>query len=228
MRTTPLSLSAASALAAASMVAGAAPAQAQDGRVPFTGPRIEAIVGYDHLRSGSSVDADNTRDLKQSIDGVTYGAGVGFDAALGERVRAGAEAEISDSTAKWDNNNGVPNVFNLGRVSADRDIYVGGRLGYVTSPRTMVYVKGGYTNTRFGLEGTNGTISRDQRLDTDGFRVGAGVEHQLSGNAFVKAEYRYSNYSKGEFDFNGTTPDSSRFHIDTDRHQVVVGAGLRF
>jgi outer membrane immunogenic protein len=222
MRTLSLSLLAATAIALPAV------AHAQDGAVPFTGPRIEAIVGYDHLRSGSSVDNDNTRNLKQSIDGVTYGVGVGFDAALGERLRAGVEAEISDSSAKWDNNNGVPNTFNLGRVSADRDIYVGGRLGLLTSPTTMVYVKGGYTNARFGLIATNGTVSRDQRLDTDGYRVGAGVEHQLSGNAYVKAEYRYSNYSKGEFDFNGTTPDSSRFNIDTDRHQVVVGAGLRF
>lgn len=219
-------------LLAGSAVLGAAflpvVALAQDGRVPFTGPRIEAIAGYDHLRSGSTVDNDATRDLKQSIDGVTYGAGVGFDAALGNSLRAGVDAEISDSTAKWDNNNGVPNTFNLGRVTADRDIYVGGRLGYVTSPSTMVYVKGGYTNARFGLQGTNGTVIRDQRLETDGYRVGAGLEHQLSGSAYVKAEYRYSNYSKGEFDFNGTTPDSSRFNIDTDRHQVVVGAGLRF
>jgi len=203
-------------------------AHAQGGRAPFTGLRVEAIAGYDHLRSGSSVDNDATRDLKQSIDGVTYGVGAGFDAALGERLRGGIEAEVSDSTAKWDNNNGVPNTFNLGRVSADRDIYVGGRLGLLTSPDTMVYVKGGYTNARFGLQGTNGTVIRDQRLDTDGYRVGAGIEHQLSGNAYVKAEYRYSNYSRGEFDFNGTTPDSSRFNIDTDRHQVVVGAGLRF
>lgn len=225
MKHTTLILAAGSALAAAALPAAA---QAQDGRAPFTGPRIEGIVGYDHLRSGSSVDIDNTRDLKQSLDGVTYGVGVGFDVPLGERLRAGAEAELSDSSAKWDNNNSQPNVFNLGRVTADRDIYVGARLGYVTSPRTMVYLKGGYTNARFGLQGTNGTVSQDQRLDTDGYRIGAGAEYQLSDNAYVKAEYRYSNYSKGEFDFNGSTPDSSRFNIDTDRHQVVVGAGFRF
>lgn len=216
-------LAAVGALAAASAPA----AHAQEAH-SFSGPRVEAIVGYDHLRSGSTVDNDATRDLKQSIDGITYGAGIGYDVAAGDRLRIGAEAELSDSTAKWDNNNGVPNTFNLGRVTADRDIYVGGRVGYVTGPRTMVYVKGGYTAARFGLQGTNGTVSRDQRLDTDGYRVGAGVEYALSSNAYAKVEYRYSNYSKGEFDFNGTTPDSSRFNIDTDRHQVVVGAGLRF
>lgn len=225
MRMTATLLAAGAAVTAAAVPSLAA---AQDGRAPFVGPRVEAIVGYDHLRSGSSVDNDASRDLKQSIDGVTYGVGVGYDTALGNSVRAGVEAEISDSSAKWDNNNSRPNTFNLGRVTADRDIYVGGRIGFVTSPSTMVYVKGGYTNARFGLEGTDGTVNRNQRLDTDGYRVGAGVEYQLSGNAYVKGEYRYSNYSKGEFDFAGTTPDSSRFNIDTDRHQVVVGAGLRF
>ncbi len=72
------------------------------------------------------------------------------------------------------------------------------------------------------------TVSLDQRLDTDGWRIGAGVETAISENAFAKIEYRYSNYKEAEFDFNGQTPDSSRFRIDTDRHQVVASVGLRF
>ena len=54
------------------------------------------------------------------------------------------------------------------------------------------------------------------------------MEHSINGNAYAKLEYRYSNYSRGEFDFAGQTPDSSRFSLDTDRHQVVAGVGLRF
>ncbi|WP_298199459.1 hypothetical protein [Novosphingobium sp.] len=102
------------------------------------------------------------RDLKQAIDGVTYGVGIGFDVPAGDRLRVGAEAELSDSTAKWDNNNGVPNTFNPGRVKADRDIYLGGRVGFVASPQTMVYVKAGYGNARYGQLGTNGTTSLDR------------------------------------------------------------------
>lgn len=216
-------------LATGTALAAATPALAQDDTSQaFTGPRIGAEVGYDHIRSGSSEDVDTTRDLKQSIDGVGYGAVIGYDAAVGERLRVGAEASYAGSSASWDNNNGVPNVFNLGRVQADRDIYVGGRIGYVTSPRTMVYVKGGYTNQRYSLEGTDGTTNLSQRLDTDGWRVGAGVEYALSKKGYVGLEYRYSNYTKGEFDFNGDTPDSSRFNIDTDRHQVMATVGMRF
>lgn len=194
----------------------------------FEGPRIEALVGYDNHRSGSEVDIDDTRDLKQSIDGVTYGVGVGYDAAVSDQMIIGAEAEINESSASWDNNNDQPNVFNLGRVNAGRDIYVGGRIGYAASPSTLIYAKAGYTNARYTLQGTDGTTNLRQRLDTDGYRVGAGVEHKLGTNAFAKVEYRYSNYSEGEFDFNGNAPDSSRFEIDTDRHQIMTGVGYRF
>jgi outer membrane immunogenic protein len=212
--------------ATGSLLAFAAPAMAQE--APFSGLRVGVEAGYDHLRSGSSEDVDTTRDLKQSMDGVAYKGVIGYDAAVSPNVRVGAEASYGDSSASWDNNNNAPNVFNLGHVDAGREIYVGGRVGFVTSPRTMLYVKGGYTNQRFGLQGTDGTVDLNQRLDTDGWRVGAGVEYAISNKAYVGAEYRYSNYSKGEFDFEGSTPDSSRFNIDTDRHQVMATAGIRF
>lgn len=105
---------------------------------------------------------------------------------------------------------------------------MGGRVGFPASPQTMVHAKAVYSDARYGLLGTNGTTSLDQHLDADGYRLGAGVEHSIDGNAYAKLEYRYSNYSRGEFDFAGRTPDSSRFTIDTDRHQVVAGVGLRF
>jgi outer membrane immunogenic protein len=208
-------------------VVPACPALAQDAQATFTGPRIEATVGWDKSRSGSSVDNDTTRDLDQSIDGLLYGGGIGFDAAVGENFLIGAEAELTDSTAKVDND-GVPNTFNLGRVDAGRDIYVGARAGFIVGERMLVYAKGGYTNARYNLVGTDGTVDLNQRLDTDGWRIGAGVEMAVTENAFAKVEYRYSKYNEAEFDFNAQTPDSSRFRIDTDRHQVVASVGLRF
>lgn len=218
------------AILAAGTALTAVPAFAQDATPAeaFGGFRAEALVGYDHIRSGSTEDVDNTRNLKQSIDGVEYGGAIGYDIPLGTNMIVGAEAEITDSSASWDNNNNKPNVFNLGRVDAGRQYYFGGRLGYAMSPSTMVYVKGGYSNARFNLQGTDGTTNLRQRLDTDGYRVGAGVEQKVGSNAFVKLEYKYANYSKGEFDFNRNTPDSSRFDIDTDRHSVTAGVGVRF
>ncbi|MCK9544294.1 MAG: outer membrane beta-barrel protein [Novosphingobium sp.] len=202
------------------------PAMAQDTATAFTGPYVQAEIGYDRSKSGSDVDVDDLRDSKQSIDGLLYGAGIGFDAAVGENVRLGAEAEITDSTAKWKRDAGE--AFNLGRVSAGRDIYVGGKLGYVIGPEAMVYLKGGYTNGRYNLLGTDGTNSSREHLDADGWRLGAGLEYAVNRNTFAKLEYRYSNYSRGELDFRRDIPDSPRFDIDTDRHQVVAAVGMRF
>jgi len=216
-------------LAAASLVAAATPAMAQTAdTIPFSGLRVGGEVGYDHIRSGSTEDVDDTRDLKQSVDGVVYGAVVGYDFAAGDSLRLGAEASYAGSTAGRDFDNNRPAVFNLGTVQADRDIYVGARVGFVTSPSTMIYAKGGYTNQRYSLTGSNGTVNLDQGLDTDGWRAGAGAEFSVGRNAYIGAEYRYSNYREGEVDFEGTTPDGSRFNLDTDRHQVVATAGFRF
>ena len=216
-------------LAAASLAAMATPAMAQTAdEIPFSGVRVGGEVGYDHIRSGSTENVDNTRDLKQSIDGVTVGAVVGYDAPVGESLRLGAEASFSGSTAGRDFDNENPTVFNLGNVKADQEIYVGGRIGVVTSPTTMIYAKGGYTNQRFSVIGSNGATTLDQRVDLDGWRVGAGAEFAVGRNAYIGAEYRYSNYSEGEVDFAGDTPDSSRFNLDSDRHQIVATAGVRF
>lgn len=52
-------------LAAASLAALATPAMAQTAdEIPFSGVRVGGEVGYDHIRSGSTEDVDNTRDLK--------------------------------------------------------------------------------------------------------------------------------------------------------------------
>ena len=114
-------------------------------------------------------------------------------------------------------------------VDAGRDIYVGGRVGFKATPKTLIYAKGGYTNARFNVVGTDGTTETSRHLDADGWRVGAGVEQKLGPRTFAKVEYRYSNYNKGEVDFEDpNVPDSSRFDIDTDRHQVVASVGVRF
>jgi len=170
----------------------AAPAFAQDAAASgsFTGAHVEAIGGWDRVQGEGSHD-----------DGVLYGVGAGYDLQRGKAV-FGIEGEATDSTQKQ----------NLGALTekASRDLYVGGRIGYVLGGNNLLYAKAGYTNARFKVDGTDtGVTLADGNLD--GVRVGAGVEHQLSNRAFVKAEYRYSNYEQG-----------------ISRNQVLAGVGLRF
>jgi outer membrane immunogenic protein len=213
-------------LAAGSAVAFTVPAMAQDDST-FTGPWVAGVAGYDMNQAGSSQDDGINVDRDENAEGLIYGAAVGYDVDVGGMV-LGAEAELTDSTADSDYADPYTN-FGLGAVDAGRDIYVGARVGFKATPNTLLYAKGGYTNARFNFIGTDGTTNYDQNIDTDGWRVGGGLEQKIGGNAFAKVEYRYSNYSRGEIDFEAANvADSDRFDIDTDRHQVMAGVGWRF
>lgn len=231
MNKTALKLAAAAAFGSAA-IAIAAPALAQDAAnadAParaFQGPTVSASVGWDHLRSGSTNDLDGSH-TKQSLDGVTYGGAIGYDHAVTRNITLGAEAELTGSSAKWDNNNGVPNTFSLGRVKAGRDFYVGARAGYAVSPETLVYVKGGYTNQKLKVLAGDTSQETNNNFKLDGWRVGGGVERALGPNSFAKLEYRYSKYNEAHVDYasGGTSAD---FDVDTDRHQIVASYGFRF
>ncbi len=217
-------------ITAASLTAMAAPAFAQDvqDQSPFTGLRGEALVGFDSIRAGSDVDDELNEDNDQSIDGVFYGVALGYDIDLGSVV-IGPEVEFSDSTADVETNDGDTEGFGFGNVSAGRDLYLGARVGINATPNTLLYVKGGYTNAKLNVRGVADDFEFDEDFDLDGFRVGLGGEYALNQNSFIKLEYRYSNYSRAEVDFEGEDIlDSGRFDIDTDRHQVVAGVGFRF
>ncbi|WP_022682937.1 outer membrane protein [Sphingobium bisphenolivorans] len=211
----------------ATLLAGSAvasPALAQDVGPTFTGPRVEAILGYDHTGAGSTVDNDNDRD-DQKIDGLLYGVGAGYDVNLGSAV-VGVEGEFTDSTAKSSRSN-LTTDFGFGRVKQGRDLYIGARAGILASPNTLVYVKGGYTNTKLDVLAGTTNQETDTSFKLDGWRVGGGVERALTSNSFAKVEYRYSKYDSGHITFDdGTT--SSEFNVDTDRHQVVASVGWRF
>jgi outer membrane immunogenic protein len=211
------------ATATAAIGLSAAPAFAQDG--PFTGPRAGVLLGYDGIRPGSTEDSDISGD-DQSANGLMYGGDIGYDIAL-NGVVVGIEGEVSGSTGKVENDPVDPNDFGYGRVKAGRDLYIGGRLGVLASPTTLVYGKVGYTNARLDLTRNDNVTETGREFTLDGFRVGAGVEKQLTEKTYAKVEYRYSNYGDARLQYvNGQNTDN--FSVDTDRHQVVAGVGFRF
>lgn len=194
--------------AAASLGLGlSAPALAQ-ADAPFTGPRVEALVGYDSVQDGS----DGVRD---GGDGVVFGGAVGYDFQAGGLV-VGAEGEITGATADA-RSTGVFLPGDRFSVDVGRDLYVGGRVGIAAAPQVMAYLKGGYTNARVESRYSFGTSATVDKADLDGLRVGAGLEYLVGPNIYAKGEYRYSNYSEVD-----------GFDIDVDRHQVLAGVGFRF
>lgn len=188
----------------------ATPAFAQE-EAPFTGPHIEGLVGYDDISEGKGA--------------VMYGIAGGYDFQAGGAI-IGIEGEFADSDVKGS----AADVINTGdsfAINTDRDLYVGARVGFTLTPSTMLYAKGGYTNAKFEgrFNDGAGTIYNNG-LTADGYRVGAGIEQKFNlfgPSGFIKAEYRYSNYKNldiGQNDFD--------LDVDIDRHQALVGLGVRF
>ena len=218
----------------AALLAGcfATPALAQEA-TNFTGPRVEGIVGYDVLKSGERDDGVDTNNNNgdESIEGVGYGVGVGYDFDLGSVV-AGVEAEYADSSGEQEADETLDGINFSSSVETGRDIYVGARLGFRATPSTLVYVKGGYTNT--SIEANYETADDRFEFDTniDGWRLGAGIEQAFGPNLYGKLEYRYSNYNNLDFsdDFDLDDFDAEDFDTDInlDRHQIMAGIGFRF
>ena len=211
-------------LAGTAFVSTAAAAQE---RAPFTGPRVEGIVGYDMLRSGEADDGTNTSENEgdESIDGAAYGIGVGYDFQVGGLV-LGVEGEYVDSTGEQEFGETIDGTEFLGTIETGRDLYVGGRVGFTPAPRTLVYGKAGYTNTTIESAFTGGGDNVDFDTSVDGWRLGAGVEQMIGTNVYAKGEYRYSNYNGLSFDDDAFGDED--LDVDLDRHQVMFGVGLRF
>jgi outer membrane immunogenic protein len=209
------------ALLAGTAGAMATPALAQE-QSSFSGFRVEGLVGYDRVSSGERNDGVDTSDNEgdESIEGVGYGLGVGFDFDLGGVV-AGVEGEYMESSADAESDESIDGFRS--RIGVGRDLYVGGRLGFAASPSTLLYVKAGYTNTGVEAAFDDNVNVLDFEREIDGWRVGAGAEFRFGTNAYGKIEYRYSNYGDLEFDDTDFERD-----IDVDRHQVVAGIGFRF
>ena len=188
---------------AAALLAGtiATPALAQD-NPNLGGFHVDGIVGWDR---------SNIQD--EHANGVTYGVGAGYDFRAGNAI-FGVEAEASDSSADRSVTGAVIAGDSL-RVRAGRDLYVGGRVGVGVGSNSLVYAKAGYTNARFRADYDDGTAATAadfvQRTNLDGIRAGVGAQIGVGSRAYLRTEYRYSNYQDG-----------------VDRHQVVGGFGVRF
>jgi outer membrane immunogenic protein len=178
----------------AALMAGtlATPAFAQDEPAPPPPPpsnsgfRIEGLVGWDH-----------TEILGDDEGGLLYGIGIGYDFQAGRAVLS-IEAEANES-----NNNGcltgIVNANDRLCVDSGRDLYIGGRVGFLVGRNVLLFGKAGYTNARYIQEYDDATAGIHSRANFtfDGIRVGAGAQFGVGRNAYIRTEARYSNYEGG-------------------------------
>lgn len=195
-----------------STVLASQPSLAQSVDTSFRGFRIEGDVGGDRFKAEG--------DHKTKFG---YGGSAGFDGVIADKIVVGAEGSY------WRPNHGTEACASGidGGVlcqQSSRELGAAVRVGYLITPKILIFGKGGYVNNRqrnsfassTGLYYVNGNIvgpgySAASRYSTDGYQVGGGAEYSLTDMFYVSGQYVYS-----------------RYHDQTSRQRAMFGAGIRF
>jgi len=208
------------------LLASVTPAFAQDVAVPadaptFTGPRAEIFGGWDRVGTRTRYDDGIVVATDHSHKtGWTAGGLLGYDMPVGNRLVVGAFGSYAISTARECTDSGPV----LGCLKAGREIEGGARIGTRLGDKTLIYAKGAYVNGQIKGAFSDGVNYVSGHANRDGWRAGAGVEYSLNRNAYIKAEYDYTRFSRFDAADLGIADTSLRY----DRNQVLAGFGVRF
>jgi outer membrane immunogenic protein len=99
-------------------------------------------------------------------------------------------------------------------IQPKRSIDLSVRAGYLVTPQTLVYARGGYVNQREHTTIDTTPATYYARGNQNGWMLGAGVEHALTTNVTARLEYRYTDLSEGDGKW--------------DRHQLLAGVAYHF
>jgi outer membrane immunogenic protein len=187
------------AVAALVCVPGAAAARDSGVTPHFNGVRAEARIGYE------TPTVSGGGQVYKIGSAVSYGGEVGFDLRAGSHVVVGPYAAYEFSSVD------VCDTSTGDCLGEDGNLGIGGRIGYVVSPRVLIYGKLGYARIRFTA--TSGTV-RDSASD-DGVQGALGVNVNFNRNVYGLLEASYADFGR----FEG---------VNLQRRHVATGIGVRF
>jgi outer membrane immunogenic protein len=186
----------------------------------FNGGYIGVQTGWEQSKV-DSVDLLSTAGLGtvtsdgSKASGATIGISLGYDARVFDSLVVGAELAGNYSTKS---NRQQINVSSAPGVPinieyAPRMTYeVTGRVGVLASSNLLLYVRGGYVNSKLkSTISTAGTAPTIVSGNNNGWLAGAGAEYAVSDKFTTRLEYRH-------MDFEGPV----------SRDQIQVGFGYHF
>jgi outer membrane immunogenic protein len=169
----------------------------------WTGFYVGTAVGYSDAALALTFD---TFSADVGLNGAQGIVSAGYDWQLTQRVVAGVLVDYAFGK--------VDGSFGADRLSIDNQFAIGGRLGYLLNPKSLLFATAGWTRAKF--ESADFT-----RLNTSvhGFFVGGGLEQALSNNLSLALEYRFSDY-------NAFSSLDDKFNNDV--HSVRLGLNYKF
>ncbi len=199
------SILAASALVACVSIFGTAHAE------PFSGPYVGASIGLDRDVVGPSIFDGTLLDRKAKQSSFDLGAFAGHNYRIGQHFVISPEAGINFSVD--DTLHGTSGTAGV-TLDPQRQIDLSVRAGYLVTPKTLVYARGGYSNIRAHSTVADSTQSVTNARSLDGYLVGGGVEYALTPKISTRLEYRYNQYKVDEGNYQ--------------RHQALLGVAYHF
>lgn len=190
------------------LIAFSTPALAEE----FEGPFLGAAVGYSRDEIGPDLGDGLALDNELDQDAAYFQIFAGYDYAVAPKVRIGVEAAFGigadDALTLGDSNGSL-------ELDPEYTFEATGRLGYLVSDKALLYVRGGYQNSRVEATLTEaGQTVLTDKDNADGWLAGGGLEYAFGNNLRTRVEYRYSDLGDGGAEW--------------DRHQVLAGVLWNF
>lgn len=163
-------------------------------------------------------------DVSMSGIGFATGLRVGADYQVGEVV-FGAIADWSLGAEIARNDHGTVKSF----LKTNHIGTLRGRVGWALDD-TLLYATGGLAIAEMEFGGETATAKDSKSEWTNGFALGAGMEHALSDNFTVGFEYLYVKFGETDhFLSDGTPGGTGTAHMEYDDfHTVRASANYRF
>jgi outer membrane immunogenic protein len=124
--------------------------------------------------------------------GIIGGAQIGADYQMGRFV---AGVFGSYDFASMESEGSIADFASF-KVEKGDEWSLGARIGFLATPRTMVYALAAYTQTDYKFSAIVGEDSGSKSVDFDGVSVGGGIEVALTHNVFIGAEYVHTFYDE--------------------------------
>jgi outer membrane immunogenic protein len=193
---------------ALAILPSSAMAQSTDMSSKFEGFRIEGNVGWDRSHALGSHDSK-----------LGYGATVGWDGSLGDKLLIGPQATY------WTAHNGAE-VCGAGGIDGTvctksfEEWGAGVRVGYKLTPNVVLFGTGGYVTAeqRKRLVTPAGIGDFYDHYHTDGYSYGGGAELSMANrfSGVLSGLYLNAQYVRSQYDDH------------TARERVMGGIGLHF
>ena len=189
----------------------------------WSGPYVGVHAGYTSLKPDYSepVVPNEPRSVNPNANGIGGGVLAGYNIQTNGIV-AGWEADFGLANANADAN---PNLFNdYSAFDLKWNSHLRARVGYPVG-KTMIFAAGGLALARIGVDDVDAAWG-EQTKTYVGFTLGGGVEHAVTKNLSIRAEYLFDKYGKkeggigGEYHYN--------FDVNPSTHNARAAVAYRF